>query len=221
VTDPPRQRLVTVAHRAGNTEAGLRSALGAGVDLVELDVHRYRGTLEVRHHKAAGPAHLYDAGTLVRRSGFPLVTLEEILAAAGTDPRLMLDLKGIPPRLAPEVAALLRERMPDLPVTVCSRHWWMLEAFAPPVRCVLSARSRSDLVRLRRRLARRRADGLSLHLDLLTPDLVRGLRERAGLVLTWPVDTGPALDRAREVGVDGVISKNLDLLAGIVGADGR
>jgi glycerophosphoryl diester phosphodiesterase len=221
VTAPRPEHLVTVAHRAGNTAADLRAALEAGVDLVELDVHRYRGTLEVRHHKAAGPAHLYDAGTLVRRSGFPLVTLEEILAAAGTDPRLMLDLKGIPPRLAPQVAALLRQRMPDLPVTVCSRHWWMLAAFAPPVRRILSARSRADLVRLRRRLATRRADGLSLHLDLLTPDLVAGLRKRADLVLTWPVDTGQALGRARAVGVDGVISKNLDLLAAIVEAEGR
>ena len=210
-------RLVTVAHRAGNTLVGLRAALDAGVDLVELDVHRYRGVLEVRHHKAVGPTHLYDGGSLIARPRFPLVTLEEVLAAAGPAPRLMLDLKGVPRRLAPDVAAALRDRAPGLPMTVCSRHWWMLEEFVPPVRCILSVRNRAGLRRLQRRLAARRADGLSLHLDLLEPGLVNALRARADLVLTWPVDTPEALERARTVGVDGVISKNLDLLVGLVG----
>jgi len=31
--------MLAVAHRSGNTVAGLRAALDAGVDLVEADVH--------------------------------------------------------------------------------------------------------------------------------------------------------------------------------------
>jgi glycerophosphoryl diester phosphodiesterase len=46
-----RPRLV-VAHRAGNDLARLRAALDAGADLVEADIHAFRGRLEVRHHKA-------------------------------------------------------------------------------------------------------------------------------------------------------------------------
>ena len=34
--------------------------------------------------------------------------------------------------------------------------------------------------------------------------------------MTWSVDTPEALDRARSVGADGVISKNLDLLRGVI-----
>ena len=207
--------MLAVAHRAGNTVDGLRAALAAGVDLVELDVHLHRGALEVRHHKAVGRNLLYEDGSWVRRADFALVTLEEILAAAASDPRLMLDLKGIPTGLAAAVATRVREHMPDAAVTVCSRHWWMLEAFAPPVRTVLSAGNRPGLARLRHRLATRPADGVSLHLGLLTPEVVRSVRERSGFVLTWPVDTPRALARAREVGVDGVISKNLELLASL------
>lgn len=219
-TPRPPGDVVAVAHRAGNTVAGLLAAFAAGVDLVELDVHRYRGALEVRHHKAIGPRHLWDHGSLVRRADFPIVTLGEILAAAGRDPRLMLDLKGVPRRLAPDVAALLRERAPDVALTVCSRHWWMMRDFAPPVRCVLSAGSRTGVARLRRRLAASNAapDGVAVRLDLLTPDLVRELRGRDRFVLTWPVDTEADLDRARWAGVDGVISKNPRLLGEIVAA---
>jgi hypothetical protein len=34
--------------------------------------------------------------------------------------------------------------------------------------------------------------------------------------MTWPVDTSAALATARRLGVDGVISKNLDLLAQVL-----
>ena len=52
MTEP--RPLLAVAHRSGNTVAGLREALDAGVDLVEADVHAYRGRLEVRHHRSMG-----------------------------------------------------------------------------------------------------------------------------------------------------------------------
>lgn len=215
---PPPRPLLAVAHRAGNTVAGVRTALDAGVDLVELDVHRYRGLLEVRHHKAAGPRHLWEAGSLVRRADLAVAELGAIVAEARGDPRLMIDLKGVPPGLAPAVAGLLRREMPGLGVTVCSRHWWMLDEFVPPVRRVLSVGSRVGLQRLRRRLCRTRVDGVCLRLDLATRALVRQLHERTDLVLTWPVDTPAALEAARGVGVDGVISKDLALLAAVIAA---
>jgi glycerophosphoryl diester phosphodiesterase len=213
VTGHP-DRMLAIAHRSGNTVAGLREALDAGVDLVEADVHAFRGVLEVRHHKHLGPTHLWDKGEIVARSDFVRVELVEEL---GEDSRLMIDLKGIRRRLAPDVAAALRTAAPGSPITVCTKHWWMLDAFDRPVRHVLSASTRLSLSRLRRRLqAADRTYGVSVQLDLLTPRVVDELRARTDVVMTWPVDTSAALMTARRLGVDGVISKNLDLLAQVL-----
>jgi glycerophosphoryl diester phosphodiesterase len=217
---PRGERLLAIAHRSGNSTAGLRAALDVGVDLVETDVHAHRGHLEVRHHKTLGPAHLWDKWEIVRRDEFVRLELAELLEVLDGDHRLMIDLKGIDRALAPAVAAALDELAPTAPVTVCTQHWWMLGAFHPPVRPVLSAASRRGLARLLRRLAAAPAYGVSVRLRLLTPDVVTALRARTEVVMAWPVDTPEALARARRLGVDAVIGKDLDLLGQVL-ADRR
>lgn len=208
--------MLAIAHRSGNTIAGLREALDAGVDLVEADVHAYRGLLEVRHHKNLGPTHLWDKWEIVPRTNFVRVELLDLLDQVGNDPRLMLDLKGVRRGLAPAVAGALHARAPGVAFTVCTKHWWMLDAFDPTVRQVLSASNRVSLARLRRRLATNPAYGVSVALPLLNPQLVARLKARVEVVMTWPVDTPAALTTARRLRVDGVISKNLDLLADVL-----
>jgi glycerophosphoryl diester phosphodiesterase len=210
-------RLLAIAHRSGNTLVGLREALDAGVDLVEADVHAFRGILEVRHHKHLGPTHLWDKGEIVARTALVRVELIELLEELGEDPRLMIDLKGVRRSLAPDVADALRTVVPGSPITVCTKHWWMLDAFDPPVRRVLSASTRYSLCRLRRRVAAtKHTYGVSVQLDRLTPQVVDELRAKTDVVMTWPVDTPAALTSARRLGVDGVISKDLDLLAQVL-----
>ena len=209
--------LVTIAHRRGNTVAGLRDALEMGVDLVECDVHAYRGRLEVRHLKTMGVLPwLWDRGELVHRRHHGHLELAELIAALGDDHRLMIDLKGVHPRLAPSVARLLREAAPDRGLTVCTKSWWMLDAFDVPVRRVLSAASRRGVARLRARLARAPVHGVSVRRSLLTVPLVEELHRATELVMTWPVDTEEALDDARRLGVDAVISKDMGLLRGVL-----
>ena len=212
--------MLTVAHRAGNGLDTLRAALAAGVDLIEADVHSYRKVLEIRHRKWLGPTLLWDRGELVRRRRVEVPVLSAVLAAAGPDGagRLMLDLKGLHTGLAPAVAAELRAHAPGAPAVVCTRHWWMLAAFAadPHLRLVLSAGSRRGVARLRARLAgagSARYFGVSVRRDLLTPSAVDAFRESVQHVLTWPVDTDAELADARRLGVTGVIGKNLALLA--------
>lgn len=221
--------MLTIAHRAGNDAATLRAALAARVDLVEADVHSYRRTLEMRHRKWLGPRLLWDRGELVRRRAVEVPLLRDVLAIAGTEGagRLMLDLKGLHPGLAPAVAAQLRAAVPVAPVVICTRHWWMLRAFAadPHVRLVLSAGSRRGLARLRARLAARPVRsagrtavspfGVSVRRDLLTPPAVDALHAAVEHVLTWPVDTAAELADAKRLGVGGVIGKNLALLEGL------
>ncbi|MFI7065246.1 hypothetical protein ACIBL3_29925 [Kribbella sp. NPDC050124] len=204
---------LAVAHRAGNDLDTLRAALAGGADLVEADIHVFRRRLEVRHLKSLGPWWLWDQGIFVRRRDTQLLQLEELLAAADGDPRLLLDLKGIHPGLAKRLAAAL----PTGTVTLCTQHWWMLDAFSDlaHVRLVLSAGSRRGLRRLRKRLRTRPAYGACVHRRLLTPDLVTELRRGAERVFTWPVDTQDDRDHAKYLGVDGVIGKDLSLLRGV------
>ena len=212
MTDPA-PRLLTVAHRSGNTVEGLREALDAGVDLVECDVHAYRGRLEVRHHRSMGGLpFLWDREGVVSRRRHGTVVLTELIAALGDEQRLMIDLKGVHPRLAPSVARLLRAASPHHALTVCTKSWWMLDAFDLPVRRVLSAATRRAVDRLVSRLADAPVDGVSVRLSLLTPEVVARLHRGTELVMAWPVDTRAALGRARAVGADAVISKDLDLL---------
>ena len=219
VTDPP---MLAIAHRFGNQVADVRLALDAGVDLVEADIHYYRHMLEVRHLKTLGPHLLWDKAQVVRRRGLTLPDLAAVLTALDGDSRIMLDLKGKRADLAPQVAELLRDLAPASPVTVCAKRWWMLDAFGsdPQIRVVLSAGTRSGLWRLRRRLRARAvsAFGVSVRHSLLTPEIVHELHRRVDRVLAWPIDTGSELDRARHLGVSGVISKNLPLLAELVAA---
>ena len=209
--------MLAVAHRSGNTLAGLREALDLGVDLVEADVHAYRGRLEVRHHRsAAGLPLLWDREGVVPRSRVGHLELAEVVTALGADHRLMIDLKGVHPRLAPKVAQLLREASPDRSLTVCTKSWWMLDAFDLPVRKVLSASTRRGVSRLRERVAAGPVHGVSVRLGLLTPGLVEELHRGTDLVMAWTVDDDVALARARQVGADAVIGKDLDLLRRVV-----
>jgi glycerophosphoryl diester phosphodiesterase len=211
--------LLAVAHRAGNNLADLRAALAAGVDLVEADVHLYRGALEVRHRKAVGPHLYWEMWTeLNRRRDLIVPELREVLTVAAGDPRLMLDLKGPSLAVAPRVAAEIRAHACGVPLAVCTKQWKMLDAFGadPHIGRVLSAGDPLQLSRLRARLRRERAYAVSIRLSLLTPAVVAELRRATDLVLAWPVDTEAALARARQVGVTGVISKNLPMLKGIV-----
>ena len=194
--------MLAIAHRSGNTVAGLREALDLGVDLVEADVHAYRGVLEMRHHKNLGPRHLWDKWELVARRDFLQVELSELLDELGDDPRLMIDLKGIRPRPRPcglrgvadacaggavhglhqAVGDARRVRPPRSHGAVGGQPQ-VADAAAAPARC-------------------QPAYGVSVRLRLLTPELVAELRDRTEVVMAWSVDTPEALAHARALGVE-------------------
>jgi glycerophosphoryl diester phosphodiesterase len=214
VLRPGDHQLLAIAHRAGNDLAALRTALDAGVDLIEADIHLFRDALEVRHSKTIGRHLLWDEWQVSRRRGGDLPVLREMLAAMPGDPRVMLDLKGTSRRVGARVAAVLREDAPGVPVTVCSKYWPMLDEFGddPHIRRVFSASSRTALYRLRARLRHSRAFGVSVRRQILTPSIVAELRRAVDVVMVWPVDTAESLEHARGLGVTGVISKKLSLL---------
>jgi glycerophosphoryl diester phosphodiesterase len=215
--------VLAVAHRAGNDLAVLRDAAELGADVIEADVHLHRGRLEIRHTKSFGTPWLYDAGRFLP-SDLPRLHLAELLDALPPAVTVMLDLKGVG-RAGAEVARAVHARSPTHPLWVCARWWPSVLPFhdAPWARVLLSARNRAELSRLRRRLQANMAEvphGCSVHLSLLRPSVVGELQDHGLQVLTWPVDDDVALTRAQALGVDGVITKDLDVLRHVVTRDG-
>jgi glycerophosphoryl diester phosphodiesterase len=208
---------LAIAHRAGNSLEALRAANALGVDVIECDVHQHRGRLEVRHLKTAGPLpFLWDRWELAPAST-PRLGLAELLEADRHGSTFMLDVKGHRASAAMAVAQVLRERVvEDDRILVCGRWWPSVERVAelPSVRAVLSARNRAELARLRRRLATGPpVHGVSVHRDLLTPGIVAELHQHVEVVMTWPVNDVPTLEAVLDLGVTGVISDDLDVLA--------
>lgn len=211
--------VLAVAHRAGNSRPALTRAVALGVDVVEADVHWVGSGFELRHSRRLGPLPwLWDRSPwqLTRRPA-DLLSLQDLIAAPHGPAGLMLDLKGVGP-VGRRAAAALERYVPRTPVLVCARHWPSVAAFASLTwaRPVLSARNRGELLRLRRRLrAGAPPYGVSLHPSLLTAPLVRELRDRVDLVMTWGVNDAVTLDRVLSWQVNGVITDNLALLPAI------
>jgi glycerophosphoryl diester phosphodiesterase len=212
--------VLAVAHRAGNSLAGLQAATALGADVVEADVHAHRGRLEVRHLKTMGPLpFLWDRWELVSARA-PRLGLHALLEAAGDGVTFMLDLKGVHPRVGAEVARELHERARDRPVLVCTRTWPALAPFdgVPWVRTLRSARTRRELARLLAFLeagAGPAPYGVSVHRSLLTPDVAAALHRHVSTVMTWPVNDDAALDEVltlRGSGTLGVISDESSVL---------
>lgn len=213
-------RPLIVAHRAGNDPQRLRRAALIGADVIELDVHPYRGVLEVRHTKTLGPAPvLWDRWYLT--DGFaPVPALPDVLAAvrdAPGRPTPMIDLKGADPRLPRMLARAVDDWPADRPLLVCGRVWRTLDALAghPRVSVVHSAGTPRQLARLLRRFP---ADagglhGVSVHMRLLDAGTVAALRRRTSLVLSWPVNTAADAARLTGWGVTGLISDHPERLA--------
>ncbi|WP_121251323.1 glycerophosphodiester phosphodiesterase [Nocardioides ferulae] len=208
---------LAIAHRAGNSLAGLHEANLLGADVIECDVHEYRGRLEVRHLKTAGPLpFLWDRWELASASA-PRLGLAELLEAHRHGALFMLDLKGRRASAGRAVAELLHGEGHHREVIVCGRYWPAVEEVArlPFVRPVLSARNRAELARLRRRVAQPGAapHGVSVHRSLLDEAVVAELRRHVQVVMTWPINDVESLDALLGVGANGIISDEPAVLA--------
>jgi glycerophosphoryl diester phosphodiesterase len=209
--------LLAIAHRAGNSLAGLHAANLLGADVIECDVHAHQGRLEVRHLKTAGPLpFLWDRWELASAST-PRLGLEELLDADRRGITFMLDLKGRRASTGRAVAELLHDRVPGHDVLACGRFWPNVDAVAELgfVRPVLSARNRAELGALRRRLrigGRGTPYGVSVHASLLDEPVVAMLRDQVEVVMTWPVDDLATLDRVVGLGANGVITNEPEIL---------
>lgn len=149
-------RPLAIAHRAGNEPELLQAAEAFGADLIETDVWRYQGRVEVRHLKTLGKlpilwdweprdsgwpypfAYLRDRWRLrFAPTWRPRLTLGDVLRLARPETAFMIDLKRGDLLLADAVVAEARTFRPAPPgcplgeeappIFVCSRAWGVLE----------------------------------------------------------------------------------------------
>lgn len=215
---PPPNPL-TIAHRAGNRLDRLGEALAAGVDYAEADLWLYRGRLEVRHEKTAGPLPILWDRWLLKPGWTRRLSLEELLAAIGDGGRLLLDLKGRDEGLAEALAKALERAGAVDRVAFTSPTWSYLDRLSellPEVTRFYTIGSLQRLAALRPRLERREIARVAIDSRMLTAEIVAELGG-AGVetITTWAVETP---EKAREVlawGVRGITSDSLPLLVAL------
>jgi len=210
---------LAIAHRSGNSLAGLHSANALGADVIECDLHEYRGSLEVRHLKTAGPLpFLWDRWELASASA-PRLGLAELLEADRHGATFMLDLKGRRTRVAHAAARVLHDVAHDRPLIVCGRYWPSVEEMSdlPFVQPVLSARNQRELASLRARLAAGPVVyGVSVHRSLLDQEVVTALHRHVEVVMTWPINDLTLLASTVAIGASGIITDEPDVLRALV-----
>ena len=206
--------LTVIAHGAANSPAALARAAGQA-DVVEADVRRFWGRLEVRHAKTLGPVPVLWEGRRLLDPRTPRPRLADALAWVGPDVELMLDLKGPDPRIGPDMLAATRDWREHRGLLVSARSWRTADRLrgAPGIVVLHSVGGPRGLRRLLRRYGPGELEGVAVKRGLLTPGVVAALRERAPRVWTWPVND---LQTARALagwGVTGLTSDAPALLA--------
>ncbi len=207
-----------VAHRAGNDPERLKEAEAAGVHMIECDVWLYHGRLEVRHEKTAGwLPFLWDRWSL-HPGWTKRWTLSDLLQSASSTTTLLFDLKGVRRQLPDLLLESRAKHSPDRAFAVCSRNWELVSRFRDltGVQRFYSAGNTRQLEALPARLQQDPAASVSINSDLLTPDIVRSLKQYGGMVVPWKVTS---LEHARQLlawGVDGVNADDIHLLRELV-----
>lgn len=179
-------------------------------DTIELDVHLFRGRLEVRHAKVLWPfARYWERWEWVPQTDWP--SLAEILAAAPADAHLWFDLKGMTGRLPKRLLAEAGERRP---MTASCRSWWALRRIRR-IDGIRTYRSVGNLLQLwlvQRVRFSDESSGIVMHERFASAEILERLRRRTSNLVVWAVED---IDRAielRDLGVSGIIADDLALL---------
>jgi hypothetical protein len=181
-------------------------------------VRLHGGRLEVRHLKTMRWLPLlYDrhpwriAPGWTKRLLFP-----ELLRSLDPGIGLMIDLKGDHERLPAAVIEAIRAGASMRKVIVCGQNWPLVDPFVGEdgVQAVHSIGRATQLEAFLR--GDRRTEGISIHMRLLSPDVVASLKKRAPVVVTWPINTLAALRHVADCGVDGVTTDSMEILRAVV-----
>jgi glycerophosphoryl diester phosphodiesterase len=212
----------------GNTPASFDAALEHGVDMIEFDILEHEGELLLAHDFE----HVDGAPTLEEG-------LQHLAGAPFNHIELDVDLKlhGYEERV---VEALRRHDLIErtLVSTMWMRSLIVLRELEPRLRLGWSVpRLKNDptqswLTKLpayagaayvraklpsaaKRHIQAGRIDAVMSHWRLVTPRLVRAIKEAGGELYVWTVDDGRRIGRLEKLGVTGVITNDPRLFSSI------
>lgn len=202
----PDHRPLVIAHRAANSLDGVARAVQRGVDMLEADVWRYNRRLEIRHLKTMGRVPLlWDRWTLAP-GWTSRLTLPDLLSASPEGTRIMFDLKGHDPMLAPSMVRAIRDRQPERAIIMCTRFWAQLDRVSNErdVHRIYSIGSEQERGAIWSRLDAMEHPAVSIHRALVTPAISRRFAEIGVTVIVWDVTTRDQARRMLDLGVDGL-----------------
>ncbi|HVL24903.1 MAG TPA: glycerophosphodiester phosphodiesterase [Thermomicrobiales bacterium] len=202
------EQIIGVGHNSGDSVTATLSALVAGADAIELDVVSLDGRLYSSH---ASPLPLVGGGL------FRGPSVEEIWAAAAQTDLVKFDLKETSPQFLRLVHDFLATHRRQHQVIIVTRDPASLRFFAgsmPEVIRYYSIGDQSQLTTLRENPELvRLIDGVSIRHTLLDEETTAWLTGQGLHVGAWTVND---LERANELirmGVEGITTDNLALLA--------
>ncbi|HUO70165.1 MAG TPA: glycerophosphodiester phosphodiesterase [Solirubrobacteraceae bacterium] len=232
------QRLRRVGHKGadliapGNTVESFDAALAAGVDMIEFDVlisqdrerlllaHDYEDAQRrVPHTLAEGLDHLAsDAFAEVeldidlKLPGYELAVLEA-LRARGLLKRSLIS------SMYRSSLALIRANEPDVrlgwSVPKVRRDPFRSRALRLPVLAAMYGMRLILPLQAARGLRARTCDAVMVHWRLVTPRLVRAVRDAGGELYVWTVDDAEQLREFEQMGVTGLITNDPRLFAAL------
>ncbi len=211
----------------GNTLASFDAALRHGVDMIELDVLSERaeggGRLLVAHDhedmRARTPLPFEDALEHLAGEAFAGVELDVDIKLPGYELRVLEALRerGLLERtlisgMFPVGLAVLRAAEPTLrlgwSVPRVRRDYTTDMLTAIPALAMLAGYRAMLPRRARAALLEGRFDAIMAHWRVVTPRLVRAVREGGGQLYVWTVDDARMIDRLSALGVDGIITND-------------
>jgi glycerophosphoryl diester phosphodiesterase len=212
----------------GNTIASFEAALEAGVDMIEFDVLRLRdGRLVLAHDYGAAakgePPALEEGLDLFASEAYAAVELDVDLKLPGYEREVLdaLAARGLTDRAL--VSSTYLESMDRLgELAPGLRRGWSVPRARRDYTKSLLAPGAYALMRVIRLVLPRRAarmiragrfEAVMAHWLLVSPRLVRRVRDAGGEIYAWTVDDGRRIERMEALGVDGVITNDPRLFA--------
>jgi glycerophosphoryl diester phosphodiesterase len=208
----------------GNTAASFDAALAAGVDMIEFDVlpSRTDGRLILAHdyQDAAREVLTLEQGLEhLASSQFEAVELDVDLKLPGYELRVLnaLRARGLLERALissqyRESLALIRAVEPTVrlgwSVPKLRRDPFRNRLMWLPASALLLAWRELLPLRAGRVIGSGQCDALMAHWRLITPRLVRRVRDAGGELYVWTVDELPRIRALQELGVTGVITND-------------
>jgi glycerophosphoryl diester phosphodiesterase len=222
----------------GNTRESFDAAVLAGVDMIEFDVLQAPGDgrLLLAHGyddmATRSPHTLEEALTHLSETRFDGIELNVDLKLPGYELRVLEVLRssGLLGRV------LISSQYPSSLVTIRAVEaqvrlgWSVPRVRSDPFRSAAMRVPAHGVVALARRLFPSRAarviaaghcDALMAHWRLVTPALVRAVRDAGGELYVWTVDELPLMLELEALGVTGMISNDPRLFAGLAGPTDR